>query len=337
MNPPSKTFAELRLEARASAASRFSRKELAQLTLFKDAHQESIVPMLRDCPVKILADGQVLMRAGEACETLYLVLSGRLRMQDPSSTVPDGFLKAGDSVGELFLMQAATVAWTIAAVEPTRLLAVDKKTAWALINGSHEIARNWLKLLAERSRVGGVIWGSAQLKASYKRHATLDDSTGLHNRLWLESVLPRQMTRSSMNNSPLALLLVEIDGFAEYASEHGADAADHARYAVAQTLINNVRPTDMVACYGLASFAIVLPDSELSGACQVAERIRHSVSEAVVMMSDDSILPSVTASVGAAQLKPSADAAAFLATAERALQSAKMVGGDRVGMQAASG
>jgi diguanylate cyclase (GGDEF)-like protein len=337
MDQPNRTFANMRREARASATTRFSRKELAELTLLKDAHQETIVPILQDCAVRLLANGEMLLRAGDSCQALYLILSGRLRVQDPSSTVPDGMIKAGDSVGEMFLMQDATVARTISAVEPTRLLVVDQKVAWELIRASHETARNWLALLAERSRVGGIIRGSEELKTSYKRHATLDECTGLHNRLWLDSIMPRQITRSSKNNSPLALLLVEIDDFAEYSAQFGHAAGDHARYAVAQTLMNSVRPTDLIACHGPASFAIILPESDVTGAVVVGERARHAVSEAVVMMSDESILPSLTVSVGAAQCEAGTDAAAFLAAAETALRSAKTIGGNRVGMQLLAG
>lgn len=332
MSPPPKTFADLRREARATAATRVSRRELARLALFKDAHQETIVPLLRNCPVRQLATGEILLRAGEACPAVYLVLSGRLQLRDRTSTVPDVFVNPGDSVGELFLLQADAVRWTISAFAPTRVLVVDRKAAWVLINASHEIARNWLALLAARLRVGGTLEASAELKTSYKRHATLDESTGLHNRLWLESTLPRVLARSAMNHTPIGLLLVEIDDFAQYIAQWGPDAGDHARYAVAQTLINSVRPTDLIACYGEAAFAIVLPDANVLAACRVGERVRHAVSEAVVMMSDESILPSVSVSVGAIQLRPTADVSVLLASAENAVQTAKQSGGNRVGM-----
>lgn len=333
MDPLNRSFAALRREARAAAAARFSRKELAQLALFKDAHQETIVPVLQNCPVRPLGVGDVLLRAGESCEALYLILSGRLRLQDPSSTLPDSVAKAGESIGETFLLQDAVVAWTVSAAEPTRVLVVDQQAAWELIRSSHEIARNWLALLADRARIGGAIRASEELKTSYRRHATLDDCTGLHNRLWLDSIVPRQIARSAKDGAPLGILLVEIDDYASYGAQFGLAAGEHARYAVAQTLANNLRPTDLVACYGAASFAAILPGSDVVGACSVAERIRHAVSEAVVLMSDQSILPSVTVSVGAAQFEAGTDAKALYAAAEIALASAKTIGGNRVGMQ----
>lgn len=50
-------------------------------------------------------------------------------------------------------------------------------------------------------------------------------------------------------------------------------------------------------------FAIVLPDAKIDGACRVGERLYQAVSEAVVLMSDESILPSITASIGAARME----------------------------------
>lgn len=332
MSPPPKTFADLRREARETAATRVSRRELARLALFKDAHQETIVPLLRDCPVRQLAAGEVLLRAGEICPAVYLVLGGRLQLQDRTSTAPDVFVNPGDSVGELFLLQADTIRWTISASTPTRVLVVDRQSAWALINASHEIARNWLALLAARLRIGGALEASAALKTSSRRHTTLDESTGLHNRVWLESTLPRLLARTAMNNAVVSLLLVEIDDFSGYIAQWGPDAGEHARYAVAQTLVNNLRPTDLIACYAEPVFAIVLPDTDVLAACRAGERVRHAVSEAVITMPDESILPPVTVSVGTIQLRASVEVSSLLAGAEDAVRTAKQTGGNRVGM-----
>jgi diguanylate cyclase (GGDEF)-like protein len=79
----------------------------------------------------------------------------------------------------------------------------------------------------------------------------------------------------------LSLLLIEIDDFADHCNQFGAAAADHARYAVSQTLINSVRPTDLVACNRSTRFAVVLSEAEIEGAYRVAERPRFAVSVAV--------------------------------------------------------
>lgn len=332
MDKSKKKFEEMRREARATAPTRVSRRELAQIKLLKDAHQEKIVPLLNDCPVKVLADGEVLLRAGDACKALYLVLSGRLRLADPSPTVPPTHVRAGDTLGELFLLEKAVVAATVTAIEPTRLLVVDRASAWTLIRTSHEVARNWLSLFAERSHISATIAGSEVLKTSHKRFATYDELTGLNNRAWLESMLPRQIARNTASHTPLGLLLVEIDGFADYVVQFGSIAGDLACRTTAEILVNNVRPTDSIVYYGPAQFAIVLPEAEASNACIIGERVRHAVSHAKALMPDETVMPSFTVSVGVTQFQPSTGAAALLGAGEVALQMAKTAGGDRVGM-----
>lgn len=333
MDESKKTLEDIRREARASASVRWSRKELAQIALLKDAHQETIAPLLYDCPVRSLASGEVLLRAGEPCQALYMVLSGRLRMEGPSSTIPDMFVRAGDSIGELSLLKDALVVPTISATEPTRLLIIDRNVAWALIRASREIARNWLSLLAERTRVSGLIAGNEELKTSHGHLTSHDERTGLYNRHWLESMLPRQIARSTASQASLGLLLIEIDGFADYVARSGPVAEDKVCYAVAQLLVNNFRPTDLVVSYGAGQFAVVLPDTNVASACVVGERTRHAVSRAGVIMSGESDALSLTVSVGATELQPSTDASVFLAAAEAALQMAKTSGGNRVGMR----
>lgn len=314
------------------ATARHSRRDLAQIGLLKGAHQESIMPLLRNCPVLLMANGDVLLSAGEPCDAVYMVMSGRLRMQDPSGAVADILVDAGDTIGELSLFQNAVLASTVSAIESSRVVVIERKIAWALVGASHQIARNWLALLASRSRVDGVIAGSEELKTTHGGHATLDEVTGLHNRRWLESMLPRQMSRSATSQEPLTLLLVEIDKFDNYRQRLGPTVGDHACHAVAQQLVESIRPTDLVASYGPAQFAVVLPDSDAANACQVGERLRHAVSKLTVGASDDSAGSPLTVSVGVSTCQPTTDARSFLVSGEAALKMARISGGNRVGM-----
>jgi len=83
------------------STSRLDIDDLARLNLLKGADRDEAAVLLQNCPVRTLAAGDVLVRAGESCAALYLVLSGCLRTQDPSSTVPVTFIETGDSLGEL--------------------------------------------------------------------------------------------------------------------------------------------------------------------------------------------------------------------------------------------
>jgi diguanylate cyclase (GGDEF)-like protein len=315
------------------ATARHSRRDLAQVGLLKGAHQERIMPLLRHCPVLLLASGEILLRNGETCEAIYLVLSGRLRLQDPSAKAADVLVDAGDSIGELVLLQKAVMTGTVSAVEPSRVVVVDRKTAWKLVGVSHEISQNWLALLSARTRAEGTMGVSAALLTTHGGHPTLDEVSGLYNRQWLESMLPRQMTRSASSNEALALLLIEIDGFDDYAKRFGPAAGDHACKAVAQTVADNLRPTDLVVAYGRAQFGVVLVATDGASACQVGERLRHAVSSDPTVSSAERDSPALTISVGATEFRAATDLSAFLEAAETALKMAKVSGGNRVGMQ----
>lgn len=315
------------------ATARHSRRDLAQVALLKGAHQERIMPLLGGCPVLLLDAGEVLLQAGDTCEAVYLMLNGRLRMQDPTGRAPDVLVDAGDTIGELALFQTAVIARTVSAIEPSRVVVIDRQTAWKLVSVSHHISRNWLALLASRSRVSAVIDGAEELQTIHGGHPTLDESTGLHNRRWLESMLPRQMNRSATARAPLALLLIEIDRLDDVVKSAGPSAGERTRRVVAQALVEAVRPTDLVVSYGPAQFVVVLPDSEASNALQVGERLRHAVRTATT--NADPEVAQATVSIGIAQFQPEATMSAFLRAAEATLRAVKVAGGDRVGIEAA--
>ena len=333
MDESKQTFADLRRKAREIAPTRWSRKELAKIRLFEGAHQQSIAPLLRDSPVRVLASGEVLLRADEPCEAVFIVLSGRLREEGPSSANPNTLLNAGDSIGELILREKVVFASTISAMEPTRLLVIDRNTGWGLIRKSQEIADNWLSLFGGSRHISGVRAGSEASKTSDVDDVTQDEYLGLHKRGWLESMLPRQIARSDAANESLSLLLVEIDGFADYVARSGKTAGDRAYRKVAQVIVLSIRPSDAIVCYGAGQLAVVLLASNSTNACLVGERMRKAVSQSGALPADQSALHSLTLSIGATEFQLSTDVSAFLAAAEAALDMARASGGDRVAMQ----
>ncbi len=301
-----------------------SREELEHSRLFHDVCLESIEHLLNACSVRSLTANEVLIRRGEQNDQLYVLLSGRLRVHLEATEEPTAMLGPGDTVGELSILDRQAASAFVVAHEPCRLLAISSDIAWHLIDGSHAVARNLLGILSQRQRSGNaVIAHGKRLQRHYERQALTDELTGLHNRRWFDDVLPRLVNRNALTNQALSLVIADIDQLGSYNEEFGFEAGDHVLYAVSQTLINHLRPTDLLARYRDGQFAILLPDTDLAGAHVAAERVRKVVAETVVELSDESILPPVPLSLGVAERQPGEGPGALLKRAMAALKLAK--------------
>lgn len=301
---------------------------LSDTTLFANVEPEAIEGLLESCPQRVLVAGEVLLRPGESNRSLFVIFEGRLRVHlDSPDNPPLVVLNAGESVGELSVIDHKPASAWVVADAATTLLTVDQERFWSLMHASHTVACNMLGILTQRLRQSdAVITAGQRLQQLYKRHATTDELTGLYNRRWMQNLLRRHLLRSSMNRQPLSVLMVDVDRLKEFNAEFGRVAGDHTLFAVAQTLSHNVRPGDAVARFGGGQFLVLLPDTDLAGARVAAERVRAAVAEAVVMMSDESILPSVTVSIGLTQMSPFSSPESLLAEAGSALERAKAGG-----------
>jgi len=211
------------------------------------------------------------------------------------------------------------------------VLAIDEELLWILVETSHAIASNLLFTLTQRLRYGNqVIFEGREKYEQYRFHATVDALTGLFNRHWLNSMLPRQMHRARICSQPFCLLLIDIDYFKQYNDQHGHLAGDRALGAVTQALQDCLRPTDMAARYGGEEFIVLLPNCRLEAAESVAERVRVTVASMQIAFAQGIDLPSVTASVGIAQMSEDDTLESFIAAADEAMYRAKQAGRNRV-------
>jgi diguanylate cyclase (GGDEF)-like protein len=240
-------------------------------------------------------------------------------------------LEAGQTVGELSVIDDSPVSAHVRAVETTRLLSVDEHTFWRLVSASHEFAINLLFLLAKRMRKNNAsLAESARLRRQFERDATVDALTGLRNRRWLDQTMGRMAARFTRSHSAVSAILLDVDHFKKFNDSFGHAAGDHVLRFVAQTLSSCLRPTDVSARFGGEEFVVLMPDTDLKGAVVAAERVRRAIAEAHHLAFDGKMLGSVTVSIGVASLEGHDGAAPWLRTADAALYRAKERGRNRV-------
>jgi diguanylate cyclase (GGDEF)-like protein len=158
-----------------------------------------------------------------------------------------------------------------------------------------------------------------KLVLEYEEYAIVDVLTGIFNRRWLEKMLVRLMERSRIDGQALSLLLMDIDHFKKYNDTYGHAAGDRALFAAVRSLKDGMRPGDMIARYGGDEFVALIPNTDVSACKRVGERLRELVKEAKVYSKDRKPLPSVTISVGVAQMKAQDTPETFIAAADAAL------------------
>ncbi|MBN9161598.1 MAG: hypothetical protein BGO98_12740 [Myxococcales bacterium 68-20] len=308
--------------------------ELANLRVLEGVDLDHIRGLLDRCPVVSLAPGEVLLTMGRPNAVMYMILAGRMsvHLEGGTSSDPVAFIEAGQTVGELSVLDASPASAHVIAAEPTRLVVVDHALFWNLVDASHDFSINLLMLLAQRLRANNTtVSTNIRLQREYKRNAMVDALTGIYNRRWLEDALPRFVNRFSRGDQPLALLMLDVDHFKRINDEHGHPAGDAVLVTVAHTLRGAVRPTDHLARYGGEEFAVILPDTGPRAARGVAERLRTAVKLTPIRDVSGKLLPSVTISIGGALLQPGVTTAtSLMAAADASLYASKQSGRDRV-------
>ncbi|HET7456058.1 MAG TPA: diguanylate cyclase [Gemmatimonadaceae bacterium] len=158
-----------------------------------------------------------------------------------------------------------------------------------------------------------------------ERLSVTDGLTGLANHRFLLQRLKEEGVRSNRNNHPFSVLMADVDHFKNYNDTFGHPAGDEVLKKVGAIMRDAIRTMDCAARYGGEEFAIVLPETTVDGAQQVAERIRARIA------AEDFPGRQITLSIGVAEFPTDADLPqAVIAVADAALYEAKRGGRDRV-------
>ncbi|MDY6784346.1 MAG: PAS domain S-box protein [Cyanobacteriota bacterium] len=215
---------------------------------------------------------------------------------------------------------------------------------WGLLVAHHcAAARPWqqveIDFLKQLATQVGIATQQSQLyeqlkEVNHKLHrlAAVDSLTQISNRRCFDLYLNAEWRRMAREQTPLSLILCDIDYFKNYNDTYGHPAGDACLRQVAVVLRKTLkRPGDLVARYGGEEFAIVLPNTNRRGMMWIAELIRRAIQDLNIVHEDSCVSDRVTLSLGGATVVPPPGGVAqhLVDGADRALYQAKEGGRDR--------
>ncbi len=305
-------------------------KLLGYYPLFKNVDLTNIAEPLKFCRITDLKEGALLLNPAEPNTQLFIIIEGLLTVHTQLHMEPVATIRRGDCVGEMALFESELPSAYVVAIQPVKVLGIHKEIIWQLIDADNTFAQNLLHMLLRRICSGNEALAEVQEKLQVQEVSTfVDPLTGIYNRRWLNSMFTRVIERalkSPTDCGKIFLLMIDIDHFKDFNDIYGHLSGDQCLRLVSSTLRDSMRPTDLLSRYGGEEFSVLITNATVDDSMIVAERLRKAVANKVIKDRHGTILPSVTISIGIAQLTPSDSVEDLFERADKTLYNAKKSG-----------
>ncbi len=182
------------------------------------------------------------------------------------------------------------------------------------------------KTLIENAQVA---FARALLYQRMEKLATTDGLTELNNHRQFQELLSKEIERTRRYGSTVSLLLMDIDHFKSFNDTYGHPVGDLVLKEISKCIRKSLRANDIAARYGGEEFTVIVPESNEQGALIIAERIRSTIENHIIVSNDRQLR--VTVSIGiAAYPSLAANQPQLIDSADKALYNSKEHGRNRV-------
>jgi diguanylate cyclase (GGDEF)-like protein len=271
---------------------------------------------------------------GDPREALALVGDALAATHNPRVLLPvilEVITEATDALGGQIFSGPEEVAW-IGEVGGTRkplTLELDATTSLLLFPPDEGFSKDTRTLAEWLASQAAVALDNARLHDIVQRQAITDDLTGLVNRRRFIEALDAEIERARTFGSALTIVLADLDNFKQVNDEFGHHGGDVVLRTFADLIRSHVRDVDVSGRIGGEEFALLLPETDAAGAARVAERMRRSLNDVAIPLSEGAAIH-VASSFGVAELAPGQSGDDLLRAADAALYRAKDEGKNRV-------
>ena len=171
---------------------------------------------------------------------------------------------------------------------------------------------------------------NVKLSESLSRQSIQDPQTGLYNRRFMEESLLREITRAVRKNTPIGIIMGDLDHFKKFNDVYGHAAGDKIISQIGKLFNDKFRGSDIACRYGGEEFLIILPETSLTDTIKRADSLREEIKK-MEMVFQGQILGTITMSMGVAAYPDNGTRMdELLRVADTALYKAKQEGRDRV-------
>ncbi|MCF6309708.1 MAG: cache domain-containing protein [Sulfurimonas sp.] len=164
-----------------------------------------------------------------------------------------------------------------------------------------------------------------KIKNNFEKLATTDALTKIHNRYSLMNTISVEISRSHRYNTPLSIIMYDVDYFKKVNDTYGHDIGDSVLVLLSNLVKKNLRDMDIIGRYGGEEFLIILPNTILDDAQIFAERLRKEVEEASFKT-----VNALTVSIGVAELQPNENEDKLFKRVDELLYMSKKNGRNRI-------